>query len=65
MLCWYCFASDLRPSLPRWYDFIPTVVFGREPYRCRVCHKRQWQRVIDTPRRVDREPIKGLNKSKH
>ena len=45
MSCWYCFASDLRLSRSRWYDFIPSFLFGREPYRCRVCHKRQWQRV--------------------
>jgi hypothetical protein len=48
MLCWYCFNTDLRPSLPRWYDFFICRLFpGRVPFRCRNCRGRQWQRYSD------------------
>jgi hypothetical protein len=48
MLCWYCFNTDLRPSLPRWYDFLICHLFpGRRPFRCRNCRGRQWLRYSD------------------
>jgi len=43
MFCWYCYTTDLRPSLPRWYDFLICRLFqGRAPFRCRNCRRRQW-----------------------
>ena len=54
MLCWYCFSTDLRPSLPRWYDFLIGRLFrGRAPFRCRNCRGRQWQRYSDYPEQTD------------
>ena len=48
MLCWYCFNTDLRPSHPRWYDFLICRLFrGRTPFRCRNCRGRQWLRDSD------------------
>ena len=54
MLCWYCFNTDLRPSLPRWYDFLICRLFrGRTPFRCRNCRGRQWLRYSDYNEQTD------------
>ena len=48
MRCWYCYTTDLRPSLRRWYDFLLCRLFpGRAPFRCRNCRGRQWLRYSD------------------
>lgn len=48
MLCWYCYAADLRPSLPRWYDiFVYHLFRGRTPFRCRNCRGRLWLHYTD------------------